>query len=70
MTDKAICTFKVVRNSSPVFVDHIDAIRLFLPGDGIDLMPHKVGIMEVYSEDMRTRLMPSPLQCLNAIKVY
>ena len=29
----------------------------------------KVGIMEVDSEHMRMRLMPSPVQCLNAIKV-
>lgn len=29
----------------------------------------KVGIMEVDSERMRMRLMPSPVQCLNAIKV-
>lgn len=29
----------------------------------------KVGIMEVDSERMRMRLMPSPVQCLDAIKV-
>lgn len=33
------------------------------------LSNQKVGIMEVDSEHMRMRLMPSPVQCLNAIKV-
>ena len=33
------------------------------------LSDQKVGIMEVDSEHMRMRLMPSPVQCLNAIKV-
>lgn len=46
---------------------HKPALRSPYPTSPDSLL--KVGIMEVDSEHMRKRLMPSPVQCLNAIKV-